>query len=53
VDFNSTEKTIYEEFKRKIGSATVQQIARKNAEAWRSFFAKSGMVSSYFPLEVL
>jgi len=39
VNFNSTEKTIYEEFKRKIGSATVQQIARKNAEAWRSFFS--------------
>ncbi|MCD6525272.1 MAG: transposase, partial [Thermococcus sp.] len=39
VDFNKTEKTIYEEFKREIGSATVQQIARKNAEAWRSFFS--------------
>jgi len=33
VDFNSTEKTVYEEFKREMGSATVQQIARKNAEA--------------------
>ncbi|CAI1493401.1 transposase [Thermococcus nautili] len=39
VDFNSTEKTVYEEFKREIGSATVQQICRKNAEAWRSFFS--------------
>ncbi len=39
VDFNSTEKTVYEEFKREIGSATVQQIARKNSEAWRSFFS--------------
>ncbi|NJE10469.1 RNA-guided endonuclease TnpB family protein [Thermococcus sp. MAR1] len=39
VDFNSTEKTAYEEFKREIGSATVQQICRKNAEAWRSFFS--------------
>ena len=39
MDFNSTEKTVYEEFKREIGSATVQQIARKNAEAWRSFFS--------------
>ncbi|NJE00839.1 RNA-guided endonuclease TnpB family protein [Thermococcus sp. JdF3] len=38
VDFNKTEKTVYEEFKKEIGSATVQQIARKNAEAWRSFF---------------
>jgi len=39
VDFNKTEKTVYEEFKREIGSATVQQICRKNAEAWRSFFS--------------
>ncbi|AJC71994.1 transposase [Thermococcus guaymasensis DSM 11113] len=39
VDFNSTEKTVYEGFKREIGSATVQQISRKNAEAWRSFFS--------------
>ncbi len=39
VDFNKTEKTAYEEFKREIGSATVQQICRKNAEAWRSFFS--------------
>ncbi|NJE00773.1 RNA-guided endonuclease TnpB family protein [Thermococcus sp. JdF3] len=38
VDFKKTEKTVYEEFKKEIGSATVQQIARKNAEAWRSFF---------------
>ncbi|ASJ09320.1 transposase [Thermococcus siculi] len=39
VDFNKTEKTVYEEFKSQIGSATVQQICRKNAEAWRSFFS--------------
>ena len=39
MDFNKTEKIVYGEFKRKIGSATVQQIARKNAEAWRSFFS--------------
>ncbi len=39
MDFNTTEKAVYEEFKREIGSATVQQIARKNAEAWRSFFS--------------
>ena len=39
VDFNTTEKVVYGEFKREIGSATVQQIARKNAEAWRSFFS--------------
>jgi len=39
VDFNTTEKTVYEKYKREIGSATVQQICRKNAEAWRSFFS--------------
>ncbi|WP_456453494.1 RNA-guided endonuclease InsQ/TnpB family protein [Thermococcus sp.] len=39
VDFNGTEKTVYEEFKKEIGSATVQQICRKNAESWRSFFS--------------
>jgi putative transposase len=39
VDFLKTEKTVYEEFKAEIGSATVQQICRKNAEAWRSFFS--------------
>ncbi|WP_456423608.1 RNA-guided endonuclease InsQ/TnpB family protein [Thermococcus sp.] len=52
VDFNSTEKTVYEEFKREIGSATVQQICRKNAEAWRSFFSllrkkRSGEIPSW------
>jgi len=30
---------IYDEFKKIIGSATAQQIIRKNNEAWRSFFA--------------
>ncbi|KUH32812.1 transposase [Thermococcus celericrescens] len=39
VDFNKTEKIVYEEYKREIGSATVQQICRKNAEAWKSFFS--------------
>ncbi|BAD85039.1 probable transposase [Thermococcus kodakarensis KOD1] len=39
IDFNKTEKIVYEEFKSEIGSATVQQIARKNAESWRSFFS--------------
>ncbi|NJF24416.1 transposase [Thermococcus sp. Bubb.Bath] len=39
IDFNKTEKIVYEEFKSEIGSATVQQICRKNAEAWRSFFS--------------
>jgi len=39
VDFNKTEKIVYEKYKHEIGSATVQQICRKNAEAWRSFFS--------------
>ncbi len=39
MDFLKTEKIVYEEFKREIGSATVQQICRKNTEAWRSFFS--------------
>ncbi|NJE47830.1 transposase, partial [Thermococcus sp. GR7] len=39
IDFLRTEKIVYEEFKSEIGSATVQQICRKNAEAWRSFFS--------------
>ncbi|HDH44163.1 MAG TPA: transposase [Thermococcus sp.] len=30
---------LYNEFKKIIGSATAQQIIRKNNEAWRSFFA--------------
>ncbi len=39
MDFNKTEKIVYGEFKKEIGSATVQQICRKNVEAWRSFFS--------------
>ena len=39
VDFLKTEKIVYEEFKKEIGSATVQQICRKNVESWRSFFS--------------
>ena len=31
---------LYNEFKPILGSATAQQIVRKNNEAWRSFFAK-------------
>ena len=30
-------KELYDEFKRILGSATTQQIIRKNDEAWRSF----------------
>ncbi|AHF79425.1 Putative transposase 2 [Thermococcus paralvinellae] len=39
VDFNKTEKVVYEKYKKEIGSATVQQICRKNAESWKSFFS--------------
>jgi len=38
IDFSTTEKEAYHEFKNWIGGSTVQQLARKNAEAWRSFF---------------
>ncbi len=39
IDFNGTEKEAYHEFKTWIGGSTVQQLARKNAESWRSFFS--------------
>ncbi len=39
IDFSGTEKETYYQFKNWIGGSTVQQIARKNAEAWRSFFS--------------
>jgi len=39
IDFNGTEKEAYHEFKNWIGGSTVQQLARKNAEAWHSFFS--------------
>ncbi|CAD5245091.1 transposase (fragment) [Thermococcus camini] len=38
-DFSTTEKEAYHEFKNWIGGSTVQQLARKNAESWRSFFS--------------
>ncbi|ASJ13400.1 RNA-guided endonuclease InsQ/TnpB family protein [Thermococcus thioreducens] len=38
-DFSTTEKEAYYEFKNWIGGSTVQQLARKNAESWRSFFS--------------
>ncbi|MFQ5818402.1 MAG: RNA-guided endonuclease InsQ/TnpB family protein [Candidatus Heimdallarchaeota archaeon] len=34
-----TTDEFYQKYKNKIGSATAQQIIRKNSEAWRSFFA--------------
>jgi len=43
VDFNKTEKIVYEKYKREIGSATVQQVCRKNAESWRDFFSQIRM----------
>ncbi|USH00911.1 transposase [Thermococcus argininiproducens] len=46
VDFNKTEKIVYEKYKREIGSATVQQVCRKNAEAWRDFFSQIRMKKS-------
>ena len=39
IDFNGTEREAYHEFKTWIGGSTVQQLARKNAEAWWSFFS--------------
>ncbi|KUH31828.1 transposase [Thermococcus celericrescens] len=53
IDFNGTEKKAYHEFKNWIGGSTVQQLARKNAESWRSFFSlnrkkKSGELPEWF-----
>jgi len=53
IDFNGTEKEAYHEFKNWIGGSTVQQLARKNAEAWRSFFSlnrkkKNGELPEWF-----
>jgi len=53
IDFSTTEKEAYYEFKNWIGGSTVQQLARKNVEAWRSFFAlnkkkKSGELPEWF-----
>ena len=38
VDFARTEKEVYEKYKDILGSANAQQVARMNAEDWRSFF---------------
>jgi len=53
VDFASTEKEAYYFFKEWIGGSTVQTLARKNAEAWRSFFSlnekkKAGELPGWF-----
>ncbi|KUH34345.1 transposase [Thermococcus celericrescens] len=53
IDFSTTEKEAYHEFKDWIGGSTVQQLARKNAESWRSFFTlnrkkKKGELPEWF-----
>ncbi|ALM74068.1 RNA-guided endonuclease InsQ/TnpB family protein [Thermococcus barophilus] len=53
IDFSTTEKEAYHEFKNWIGGSTAQQLARKNAEAWRSFFSlnrkrKNGELPEWF-----
>ncbi|QDA30920.1 IS200/IS605 family element transposase accessory protein TnpB [Thermococcus indicus] len=53
IDFSTTEKEAYYEFKNWIGGSTVQQLARKNAGAWRSFFSlnrkkKKGELPKWF-----
>ena len=53
IDLATTEKEACYTFKDWIGGSTVQQLARKNAEAWRSFFSlnrkkKSGELSDWF-----
>ena len=53
IDFNGTEKEVYQVFKNWIGGSTVQQLARKNAESWRSFFTlnrkkKKGELPEWF-----
>ncbi|HDN74222.1 MAG: transposase [Candidatus Asgardarchaeum sp.] len=42
-DWKECADELYNEFKRILGSATTQQIIRKNNEAWRSFFALLGL----------
>ncbi len=51
VDFATTEKLIYEKYKHVL-KVNAQQVARKNAEAWRSFFSllklkKKGKLPSF------
>ena len=38
IDFNRTEKEVYEKY-RHVLKVNAQQVARKNAEAWRDFFS--------------
>ncbi len=39
IDFLGTQQEAYYEFKDWIGGSTIQTLARKNAESWRSFFS--------------
>ncbi len=53
IDFATTEKQAYHTFKNWVGGSTVQTLARKNAEAWRSFFSlnrkkKAGDLPEWF-----
>jgi len=41
VDFNKTEKIVYEKYKAILRGANVAQVTRKNASAWKSFFELS------------
>ena len=53
IDFSITEKEAYHTFKGWIGGSTVQQLAKKNAEVWGSFFSlnkkkKGGELPEWF-----
>ncbi|MFP3290366.1 MAG: transposase [Nitrososphaeria archaeon] len=41
VDFNKTEKIVYEKYKAVLHRVNVQQVTRKNTFAWKSFFELS------------
>ena len=41
VDFAKTEKIVYEKHMSALHRANVEQVARKNASAWKSFFTLS------------
>jgi len=52
VDFAKTEKEVYEKYKHVL-KVNAQQVARKNAEVWRSFFSlvkekKEGKLPKWF-----
>jgi len=41
VDFDETEKIVYEKYKSILHGANVEQVTRKNMGAWKSFFTLS------------